>query len=151
MSTGSVAPLTSQPWTVNPRGLTRPRPVAGADKEGGKGETEIRREEAVAVSKTSKLDAVPESPRPADPARLKPGREEAVAAVPDALVDDVALVGPPSRIASPFRWQRSSAARREMKSGRQRHSKLNRGLTVARQLKSVFTKTGRPWPSIARS
>ena len=35
----------------------------------------------MAVSKTSKLDAVPESPRPADPARLKPGREEAVAAV----------------------------------------------------------------------
>ena len=56
----------------------------------------------------------------------------------------VAKAGRPSRIAKPFRWQRSSAASRSMKGGRQSGAKLARSAMVARQLKRVATKTGRP-------
>src|SRR5262249_56918085 len=47
--------------------------------------------------------------------------------------------GRPSTTASPFRWQRSSAARAETNRGCQRGTKLYLGLRVARQENRVFT------------
>jgi len=50
-------------------------------------------------------------------------------------------------MAMPFRWQRSSAARRETNGGRQSGLKLALALVVARQLNRVLTNTGAPsWP-----
>ena len=54
-------------------------------------------------------------------------------------------------MATPFRWQRSSAASLLMKGGRQSGAKLWVSLTVARQLNRVLTNTGRPAPPCAMS
>ena len=61
-----------------------------------------------------------------------------------APADAVTNFGRPPSTAMPFMWQRSSAAIRSMKGGRQSVRKLPRSASVAMQLNRVATKTGRP-------
>jgi hypothetical protein len=72
-------------------------------------------------------------------ARLAPGARRVGA----AGGRDEARQTPPS-IASPLRWQRSSARSAVTNGGCQTGQKLVRSSTVARQKKSVLTNTGRP-------
>ena len=54
-------------------------------------------------------------------------------------------------MASPFKWQRSSAACRLRNGGRQSGVKLERSEIVAMQPNPVARNNGRPVPSIATS
>lgn len=63
----------------------------------------------------------------------------------------VTYLGDPFSIASPFIWQRSSAASLLIKGGVQNGLKLASSPTVATQLNSVLIKTGLPPPSISTS
>ena len=70
---------------------------------------------------------------------------------PEPLLTALDQLGLPPRIASPFKWQRSSAASLLMNGGCHKGTKLAVSLTVARQLKRVFTNTNRPPASRAMS